>query len=166
MEDDLYLEDLILISTYTLQITQNYNRKYAQTFEDQERRENEQPSTSHTNAYRLSEELKSIDYECLITFLNTPPTEKYKSNVFKLLKDRKSTIFEDPLLIFELQLKAASLYLSSVNKKPDGQVCWVIAFRALCNIKSQLLENEKNFLVGGPRSIIDDVWRALKIDKT
>jgi hypothetical protein len=161
MEEDLYLEDLNLISTCTLQIVQKYNRKYAQTFVNRDREGSE-----HSTTYELNEELKNIDYEFITKFLNTPPIEKYKSSIFKLLKNRRSTIFEDPLLIFELQLKAASLYLSSVNKKLDGQVCWVIAFRILCNIKSHMLEDEQNSIVGGPRSIIDDVWQALKIDRT
>ncbi|RIA95241.1 RNA dependent RNA polymerase-domain-containing protein [Glomus cerebriforme] len=163
MEEGLYLEDLNLISAYVMQIAQTYNKRYAQTFEDRDKKENEQQSSGHS--YKLNEELKSIDYECLKKFLNTPPIEKYKSNIFKLLKDRRSTMTEDPLFMFELQLKAASLYLSSVSKKPDGQACWVIAFRILCNIKSQMLENEQNFFIGGPRSIIDDVWQALKIDQ-
>ncbi|GBC02694.1 hypothetical protein RclHR1_04760009 [Rhizophagus clarus] len=161
MQDNLYLEDLNLISTHALQIAQNYNKKYAQAF-DRDRKETEQQQ----RRYKLNEELKSIDYEYLTKFLNTPPIEKYKSSIFRSLKDRRSTICEDPLSIFELQLKAASLYLSSISKKPDGQVCWVIAFRILCNIKSQMLENEKNHSFGGPRSIIDDVWQALMIDKT
>ncbi|PKY14080.1 hypothetical protein GLOIN_2v1581910 [Rhizophagus irregularis DAOM 181602=DAOM 197198] len=162
MEESLYVEDLNLISTHALQIAQNYNKKYAQTFCDRDRKETEQ----RPSQYKLNEELKGIDYECLTKFLNTPPIEKYKSSILRSLKDRKSTIREDPLSIFELQLKAASLYLSSFSKKPDGQVCWVIAFRILCNIKSQMLESERNFSVGGPRSIIDDVWQALMIDKT
>ncbi|CAG8619159.1 7239_t:CDS:2 [Funneliformis mosseae] len=174
MEDDLYLEDLNSISMYALQVVQHYNRKYARTFEDRDRKESEQPSTSknqlniNPNASNLSEEFRSIDHECLTKFLNTPPVEKYKSDIFKFLKSRRSDVVEsevDPLSIFELQLKAASLYLSSVNKKPDGQVSWVIAFRVLCNIKSQMLENEKHLFVGGPRSIIDGVWQALRIDK-
>ncbi|CAI2192044.1 20001_t:CDS:2, partial [Funneliformis geosporum] len=173
MEDDLYLEDLNSISTYALQIVQHYNRKYARTFEDRDRKESEQPSTSKhqsmfSNSSSLNEEFRSIDHECLTKFLTTPPVEKYKSDIFKFLKSRRSDIVEsefDPLSIFELQLKAASLYLSSVNKKPDGQVSWVIAFRILCNIKSQMLENEKHLFVGGPRSIIDGVWQALRIDK-
>jgi hypothetical protein len=161
MKENLYLEDLNLISTHTLQIAQNYNKKYAQAFDDRDRKESEQQPIQ----YKLNEELKGIDYEYLTKFLNTPPIEKYKSSIFRSLKDRRSTNYEDPLSIFELQLKAASLYLSSVSKKPDGQVCWVIAFRILCNIKSRMLESEQNFSVGGPRSIIDDVWQALMIDK-
>jgi hypothetical protein len=68
----------------------------------------------------------------------------------------------DPIALFELQLKAASLYLSSVENKPAGQVCWVIAFRILCNIKSQMIDK---YVIGGPRSIIDEIWQSLKIDK-
>ncbi|CAB5362579.1 unnamed protein product [Rhizophagus irregularis] len=60
---------------------------------------------------------------------------------------RKPTIFEsksDPLAMFELKLKAASLYLSSVNEKLDEQICLVIASRTLRNIKSQMLESEQD----------------------
>ncbi|PKY28011.1 hypothetical protein RhiirB3_529592 [Rhizophagus irregularis] len=62
-------------------------------------------------------------------------------------KNRKPTIFEsksDPLAMFELKLKAASLYLSSVNEKLDEQICLVIASRTLRNIKSQMLESEQD----------------------
>ncbi|RIA86457.1 RNA dependent RNA polymerase-domain-containing protein [Glomus cerebriforme] len=176
-EDSLYLDDLNLISTYISQLVQNYNSKYAQILGNQNREENEQslPSCSskqstfyNINAPNENEECKSVDYEFLKKFLNTPPVEKYKSKTFKFLKDRRSTIFEsrlDPLTIFELKLKAASLYLSSVGEKPDKQICWAIAFRTLCNIKSQMLENERHLVVGGPRSVIDEVWQALRIDE-
>ncbi|GES84689.1 RNA-dependent RNA polymerase RdRP [Rhizophagus clarus] len=174
-EDPLYLDDLNLIDTYSSQLVQNYKSKYAQILEDQDWKENDRqllPSSStfyNTNSCKENEECKSsLDYEFLRNFLNNPPIEKYKSKTFKFLKDRRSTIFEsklDPLAMFELKLKAASLYLSSVKEKPDEQICWAIAFRTLCNIKSQMLENERHFVVGGPRSIIDEVWQALRIDE-
>ncbi|RGB35409.1 hypothetical protein C1646_759407 [Rhizophagus diaphanus] len=91
-----------------------------------------------------------MDHEFLRNFLNTQPVEKYKSKTFKFLKDRRST---------------ASLYLSSVNEKLDEQICWVIAFRTLCNIKSQMLERVRHLVIGGPRTIIDEVWQALRIDE-
>jgi hypothetical protein len=158
-EDSLYLDDLNLIYAYSSELVQNYKNKYAQILGDRDRKE---------NASMGNEECKSVDYEFLREFLNSPPVEKYKSKTFKFLKDRRSTIFEsklDPLAMFELKLKAASLYLSSVNEKLDEQICWVIAFRTLCNIKSQMLESERHLVVGGPRSIIDEVWQALRIDE-
>uniref|UniRef100_U9U438 Uncharacterized protein n=1 Tax=Rhizophagus irregularis (strain DAOM 181602 / DAOM 197198 / MUCL 43194) TaxID=747089 RepID=U9U438_RHIID len=63
------------------------------------------------------------------------------------MKNVKTYDFEsksDPLAMFELKLKAASLYLSSVNEKLDEQICLVIAFRTLRNIKSQMLESEQD----------------------
>ncbi|PKY21621.1 hypothetical protein RhiirB3_470433 [Rhizophagus irregularis] len=165
-EDSLYLDDLNLIYTYSSQLVQNYKSKYTQILEDQG--ENDEQLLSSSTASKENEECKSVDYEFLRNFLNTPPVEKYRSKTFKFLKDRRSTVFEsksDPLAMFELKLKAASLYLSSVNEKLDEQICWVIAFRTLCNIKSQMLESERHLVVGGPRSIIDEVWQALRIDE-
>jgi len=171
-EGSTYKEDLNLISKYTSEIVQMYNKKYAYIYQDdQDRKEIEQTSSKSTlitSSSRLNDECKGVDYEFLNKFLENPPVEEYKSSIFKFLKDRRSSTFEnrlDPLSIFELQLKAASLYLSSVEKKSDGQVCWVIAFRILCNIKSQMIENEQSLVIGGPRSIIDEVWQAMKIDK-
>ncbi|CAB4401014.1 unnamed protein product [Rhizophagus irregularis] len=165
-EDSLYLDDLNLIYTYSSQLVQNYKSKYTQILGDQG--ENDEQLLSSSTASKENEECKSVDYEFLRNFLNTPPVEKYRSKTFKFLKDRRSTVFEsksDPLAMFELKLKAASLYLSSVNEKLDEQICWVIAFRTLCNIKSQMLESERHLVVGGPRSIIDEVWQALRIDE-
>lgn len=92
---------------------------------------------------RINEELKGVNYEFLLRFLKNPPVENYKSSILKVLKDRPLNLEKmDPLAMFELQLKAASLYLSSVKNKPDGQACWVVAFRILCNIKSQIVDND------------------------
>ncbi|CAB4413008.1 unnamed protein product [Rhizophagus irregularis] len=91
-----------------------------------------------------NEECKSMDHEFLRNFLNTPPVEKYKSKTFKRSKTYDFESKSDPLAMFELKLKAASLYLSSVNEKLDEQICLVIAFRTLRNIKSQMLECEQD----------------------
>ncbi|PKY49610.1 hypothetical protein RhiirA4_545398, partial [Rhizophagus irregularis] len=90
-----------------------------------------------------------MDHEFLRNFLNTPPVEKYKSKTFKRSKTYDFESKSDPLAMFELKLKAASLYLSSVNEKLDEQICLVIAFRTLRNIKSQMLESERHLVVGG-----------------
>ncbi|CAI2188642.1 7158_t:CDS:2, partial [Funneliformis geosporum] len=171
-EGSAYKEDLNLIANSMSELVQMYNKKCANIYQDdQDRKEIEQSSSKSaltTNYSRLNDEFKGVDYEFLNEFLNSPSIEDYKSSVFKVLKDRTSTSFEtsiDPLAIFELQLKAASLYLSSVEKKVDGQVCWVIAFRILCNIKSQMVESDQSLVIGGPRTIIDEVWQALRIDK-
>ncbi|CAG8543750.1 4238_t:CDS:1 [Funneliformis caledonium] len=171
-EGSAYKEDLNLIANSMSELVQLYNKKCANIYQDnQDRKEIELSSSKSaltTNSSRLNDEFKGVDYEFLNKFLNSPPIEDYKSSIFKFLKDRTSTTFEnslDPLGMFELQLKAASLYLSSVEKKLDGQVCWVIAFRTLCNIKSQMVDGDQSLVIGGPRAIIDEVWQSLRIDK-
>jgi len=160
-----YKEDLELIYDSSSEILKMYNGKYCSIYNDDRDRGEfifEQPSKSTTNSTSKSDKFKNIDRESLIRFLSNPPIESYKSSIFKFLKSRGSFDSIDPLTMFELQLKAAALHLLSIERRPDGQCCWVIAFRMLCNIKSQMMDRH---VVGGPRSIIEEVWQSMRIDK-
>jgi hypothetical protein len=162
-----YREDLNLIYRSSLDIIAQYNENYYKIFnDDREQRDFpfSQIAKSTGSTSYLNDKFKGVDYEFIIKFLNTPSVGKYKSNIFKYLKYRGPLALDnlDPLTMFELQLKAAALHLASIERKPTGQGCWIISFRLLCNIKSQMIDR---FVVGGPRSIIDEVWQSMKIDK-
>ncbi|RIA96761.1 RNA dependent RNA polymerase-domain-containing protein [Glomus cerebriforme] len=156
-----YKNDLNLIYGSSSEIIKMYNTQYRNIFDDDQDRDREQSSKP---ANSKNEKFKGVDHEFLKRFLNNPPVEKYQSSIFKFLKGRGPLTLEniDPLTMFELQLKAAALYIASIKRKPAGQDCWVIAFRVLCNIKSQMIDKD---VLGGPRSIIDDVWQSMKIDR-
>ncbi|PKY40589.1 RdRP-domain-containing protein [Rhizophagus irregularis] len=167
-----YKEDLDLIYKKSFEMISLYNSNYYEIFNDDLERKDfpfgqatqTTKSTSSSSKSKMNDKFKGVDYEFILKFLNTPSVDKYKSNIFKYLKDRGSLTPDnlDPLSMFELQLKAAALHLASIGKKPTGQGCWVIAFRILCNIKSQMIDR---FVVGGPRTIIEEVWQSMKVDK-
>ncbi|CAB4380254.1 unnamed protein product [Rhizophagus irregularis] len=167
-----YKEDLDLIYKKSFEMISLYNSNYYEIFNDDLERKDfpfgqatqTTKSTSSSSKSKMNDKFKGVDYEFILKFLNTPSVDKYKSNIFKYLKDRGPLTPDnlDPLSMFELQLKAAALHLASIGKKPTGQGCWVIAFRILCNIKSQMIDR---FVVGGPRTIIEEVWQSMKVDK-
>lgn len=160
-----YKEDLNLIYKSSLEIISLYNNNYYKIYNDDlERKDFPFGQTTQTTKSTKNDKFKGIDYEFILKFLNTPSVDKYQSNIFKYLKDRGTLTPDnlDPLSMFELQLKAAALHLASIGKKPTGQGCWIISFRILCNIKSQMIDR---FVVGGPRTIIEEVWQSMKVDK-
>ncbi|GET03785.1 RNA-dependent RNA polymerase RdRP [Rhizophagus clarus] len=134
-----YKEDLDSIYDSSLEIIRLYNSNYYKIFNDDLDRKDfpfEQATKSTGSSSKLNDKFKDRGP---LTLGNL-----------------------DPLSMFELQLKAAALHLASIDKKPTGQGCWIISFRILCNIKSQMIDR---FVVGGPRSVIEEVWQSMRIDK-
>ncbi|CAG8469461.1 RNA dependent RNA polymerase-domain-containing protein [Gigaspora rosea] len=155
MEDGgRYKKDLKLINNVTDSIIRNYNNEISKLLGEEE---SPPPNSIHLRNGRI----RTINYKYTEQFINLPPTKNYESDI---LKHVNRTDLNHDITLFELRLKAASLYLQSYKKKPELEVCWKLAFRILCGLKAQMIESENSDIVGGPRNVIYEVWQSLNVD--
>ncbi|CAG8486086.1 13895_t:CDS:2 [Dentiscutata heterogama] len=111
----------------------------------------------------------------LIINVTSSILRKYNNEIKRLLNEDEEKDFmlkhvdrselNHDISLFELRLKAAALYIQSFSKNVENEGCWKLAFRVLCGLKARMLESENSDIVGGPRTVIYEVWQSLNVDR-
>ncbi|CAG8468041.1 30322_t:CDS:2 [Racocetra persica] len=169
MDDDRYKKDLEQIISVTDSILRKYNNDVRGILGEDEKKgdplflnsNNQEPLPSYS-VHSKNARIRAVSFKYTEEFTNLPPASSYQSDILKHVD--RSDLNHD-ITLFELRLKAAALYIQAFTKNPESEGCWKIAFRVLCGLKARMLESEKSDIVGGPRTVVYEVWQSLNVDR-